>query len=43
MVKYLSSKLVFECAKEEDILSNEIIEEVSFYLGLANIPYWQSS
>lgn len=31
----LSSKLVFECANEEDPLSKEIIEKVSFYLGLA--------
>ena len=31
----LSAKLVFQCAKEEDILSNEIIKEVSFYLGFA--------
>ena len=31
----LSSKLVFDCAKEEDVLSKNIIEKVSFYLGLA--------
>lgn len=31
----LSAKIVFECAKEEDPLSKEIIEKVSFYLGLA--------
>ena len=31
----LSSKLVFECAIEEDVLSKKIIEKVSFYLGLA--------
>src|SRR2546427_703779 len=31
----LSSKLVFECAIKEDVLSKKIIEKVSFYLGLA--------
>ena len=31
----LSSKLVFECAIEEDGLSKSIVEMVSFYLGLA--------
>lgn len=31
----LSSKLVFECAQENDFLSKQIIDKVSFYLGLA--------
>lgn len=31
----LSSKLVFECAQENDLLSKQIIDKVSFYLGLA--------
>lgn len=31
----LSSKLVFECAKEGDFLSKQIVDTVSFYLGLA--------
>ena len=31
----LSAKLVFECAKEKDMLANEIIKKVSFYLGIA--------
>jgi glucokinase len=31
----LSAKLVFECAKEKDMLANEIIQKVSFYLGVA--------
>lgn len=31
----LSSKLIFECVKEDDVLSKEVIKKVSFYLGLA--------
>ena len=31
----LSSKLVFECANEGDVLSKEIVQQVSSYLGLA--------
>ena len=31
----LTAKLIFECAKEGDLLSHDIIEQVSFYLGLA--------
>lgn len=31
----LSSKLLFECAKEDDFLSKEVIQQVSLYLGVA--------
>lgn len=31
----LSSRLLFTCAAEGDVLSNEVIRKVSFYLGMA--------
>ena len=32
---YISAKDVFDCARNQDVLANHVLDEVAFYLGLA--------
>ncbi len=34
-LQYLSAKAIFDCAKEGDVLANELVEQLGKYLGLA--------
>jgi glucokinase len=34
-VQYLSAKAIFDCSKEGDIIANELVEQLGWYLGMA--------
>lgn len=34
-IQYLSAKAIFDCAKEGDVLANELVEQLGRYLGIA--------